>query len=386
MSLLSALFLAGAASGLLVSAQPLHSDHVHLLGSAARFETRIRLTPAQPQTVGAAWAPLKQRILDGFDTAFSFQITQTGGKDNGSDGFAFVLQNHGPHAIAGRGSAGGFALGDGNRNWSKPGIASSLAIFFDTHRNGRSEPSSNYVALCSNGTPAQMKWPPQRLGYSRKLPVSLKDGRAHQVRVQFRPPLLTVSLDSIPVLQVPVEMRAFADEAGKAWVGFTASTGDGFQNHDVFDWSFHAPDVSSTLTAVDSNITFLLPSSCLPGRNLCTPHHPEVSPQAAGRFHVVLPANLRWGVSIPNPGHRTVSVAITAGAFCFNLNGTPICGSASSPLDFVATSRERLLQPNERPGTLLIKTENGRTHFSLNLPDTSIASSEGRIEFDAVLH
>ena len=44
---------------------------------------------------------------------------------------------------------------------------------------------------------------------------------------------------SQPVLTVPMNLAAFLDlEGGTAWVGFTASTGESHQNHEVLSWLF----------------------------------------------------------------------------------------------------------------------------------------------------
>src|SRR6478752_4903176 len=85
---------------------------MNLVGDADILGGRLRLTPAMRQTVGAAWFSEKKYVQRGFDAVFRFQITDPGGLGPGADGFAFVLQNAGPDAIGGRGSAGGFALGN----------------------------------------------------------------------------------------------------------------------------------------------------------------------------------------------------------------------------------------------------------------------------------
>lgn len=357
-----------------------------LVGAAAWQGERIRLTPALPQTVGAAWVRQKQRVRGGFEAEFQFQITQTGGKDKGSDGFAFVVQNQGPQAIGGRGSAGGFAFGDDRWDWRTPGIATSLAIFFDTHRNGRAEPSDNYIAICTHSAKGAMKWPPERLGVTRRLRVRLKDGQPHHVRVRYRPPLMTVFLDSQQVLQAPVAVEAVTDPDGMAHVGFTASTGDGFQNHDVYGWSFTGTEATSLLTAVDSRITFMEPDRCLAGRNLCTPAKAEVVELSPGRYRVVLPAHLPWGAGIPNPANQAVQVRILGGQFCLAGTGGWVCG-AGEPLDtrqWPAAERKLLMHPEEAAGALLQKTENGRTVFSMNAWLARFTGNEGFIEFEAI--
>ena len=53
--------------------------------------------------------------------------------------------------------------------------------------------------------------------------------------------VLKVWIDDMsqPVLTVPMNLAAFLDlEGGTAWVGFTASTGESHQNHEVLSWLF----------------------------------------------------------------------------------------------------------------------------------------------------
>jgi hypothetical protein len=124
------------------------------------------------------------------------------------------------------------------------------------------------------------------------LSVRLKDHKVHTARVIFLPPVLSVFLDAsvAPALETVVDLSIATDHQGRAWVGFTASTGFGWQNHDILSWSFAGTDVSSNMSVVSSDITFPM-SSCLPNRNLCTPERAFVEQSGAG-FHVVLPANL----------------------------------------------------------------------------------------------
>ena len=44
---------------------------------------------------------------------------------------------------------------------------------------------------------------------------------------------------AVPVLTVPINIAAFMDlDNGRAWIGFTASTGRSMQNHDVSSFTF----------------------------------------------------------------------------------------------------------------------------------------------------
>ena len=293
--ILGCLFLAAAGES-----QNVPASGLRLVGSAQLTEKMLRLTAAQRHQAGAAWFEEKQKLTGGFESSFEFRLTGQGGLGAGADGLAFVLQNSGPDALGSPGSAGGFALGDVQRYGRSPGIPQSIAIFFDTHRNPElQDPSDNYIAVCTAGTPRQMHWPPPRLAYTRKLALILKDGKVHVVRIAYQPPILTVTLDGQAVLTSPVDLSSVVDRDGAAYAGFTASTGNGFENHDILTWSLQ-PDVTSTMSVVSSSVVFLK-TPCLPDRNLCTPERTQVEGTGPGAYHVVLPANLPWGASIPNP-------------------------------------------------------------------------------------
>jgi hypothetical protein len=78
------------------------------------------------------------------------------------------------------------------------------------------------------------------------LSVRLKDRKVHTARVIFQPPVLSVFLDGsvAPVLETVVDLSIATDQQGRAWVGFTASTGFVWQNHDILSWSFAGTEVS----------------------------------------------------------------------------------------------------------------------------------------------
>jgi len=286
----------------------------------------------------------------------------------GADGFAFVLQNNGPGALAGRGSAGGFAFGDGSRNRNSPGIPNSIAVFFDTFKNddGR-DPSDNYIAICTHGKIRDMRWPPSRLGIARKLPLRLKDGRPHDVRIVFKPPVMSVYLDDPeqPVLTAAVDLSPVVSRDGAAYVGFTASTGGGFENHDILSWSLR-PDVSSDMSVVTSKISFML-APCLEGRNLCTPERAIVEQTGPDEYHVVLPAHLEWGASVPNPGGREIAISNATGMVCWDLEARGSEG-CSGPA-----------------GAVINRNRGGRTQFSVKDRSGAFADNQGYFEFDVRL-
>lgn len=351
-------------------------------GDAAVFGARLRLTEAKENRSGAVWYRVKQPVASGFETTFEFQLTQPGGMGRGADGFAFVVQNSGPDALGGRGSAGGFAVTDPNYQTRENAIPWSIAVFFDTFRNtDERDPSNNYVAFCTYGRPSDSGWPATRLAFTPKLPVHLKDRKTHRARIVFQPPVLSVFLDrfSTPVLQATVDFSIVVDSRGSAWVGFTASTGGGYENHDILNWSLATASVSSNTSVVSSDITFPM-SACLPDRNLCTPERAFVAPIAAG-YHIVLPANLEWAAAVPNSSGRPVVVTNAHGIACWDLKARGPAG-CSGPGGDGAQAGIGFLAPDEPAGALIMRTHDGRTWFSVNGRSGEFTPNEGFYEFD----
>jgi hypothetical protein len=160
------------------------------------------------------------------------------------------------------------------------------------------------------------------------------------------------------------------DSAGAAYVGSTASTGNGFENHDILDWSFSTPDVSSSISMVSSSISFLK-TVCLPDRNLCTPEKAIVEANSDGSFHIVLPANVEWGAAIPNPGKRTVSIENERGIVCWDLPGLGAEGCNGPGGN------------RSGAGKLVMRFKDGRTWFSVDDRTRKFRDNEGFFEFDA---
>lgn len=201
-------------------------------------------------------------------------------------------------------------------------------------------------------------------------------------RVLYRPPELSIFLDGSPValLASVIDLSTVIDDHGKAWVGFTASTGAGFQNHDITSWSFTRTGAESSASVVSSSITFNM-SACLPERHLCTPEKASVETTPNG-YHVVMPAHLKWGVSLPNVIGRHYFVSEAKGIVCLgeeagagNECSGPAGKGGAAGYDFIA--------PNELAGALVIAERDGRTWFSVNMQrDAKPAGLQGFYEFD----
>jgi hypothetical protein len=342
---------------------------LNLVGSARQEARVLRLTPSQHDLAGAAWFRDKQPVSNGFESVFQFRLTEQGGLGRGADGFAFVLQNSGPSALGADGSGGGFALREDSTTGIPQGIPQSIAVFFDTFKNDEiGDPSNNFVTICTAGTPKEMHWPPPRLASTKRLAVNLKDRKMHTARISYQPPVLAVYLDDARVLISTVDLSTVTGPDGAAWAGFTASTGSGYENHDILNWSFSRPEAGGGIV---SSIVSFQRAECLPRRNLCTPEHAVIdaviSETASGAFHIVLPGNLEWGASIPNPEGRAVAISNASGSVCHDVETLGAAGCLG-------------------PAALIQRTMEGRTWFSVSTEgrgSVPIGNNEGYFEFEA---
>jgi hypothetical protein len=388
----AALFAMTAAAGDFEFADFANTKDLFLVRDAHRAKTALRLTDSIKFRAGAAWYREKQPVAEGFETTFTFRLTeQDDGRDRGADGLAFVVQNDHKQAIGGYGASAGFMRSDqGAPGPLETGIVRRLAVFFDTFQN-QWDSSGNHVAICGCGKVADIRWPPHCLSYSEALPVNLKDGKAHTVRITYDPPRLEVYLDDIdaPIRSGSVDLLSIIGGDGTAWVGFTAATGGGFENHDLLSWKFGGVrgKAESVGSMVDSAISFA-PVVCLPDRKLCTPEQAVVQDKGAGLYHVYLPANLEWGASVANPASAHAQVTNVTGVVCWEplLHSAAGCnGPAGNGVvpgkdveggtDFVA--------PQKPVGSLVARQLNGRVWFTINdRMGGGFKDNQGFFEFD----
>lgn len=202
-----------------------------LVGSAAQAGTALRLTPSVASQTGAAWYDTRVAVGIGFTTDFTFRISQF--QNTGSDGFTFAVQNTGDTAMG---------LGGGDVGYG--GITGSVAVKFDTHRNG-GEPSAPFVSVQTGGNATASG----ALASNASIP-NIKDAAIHAARIQYAPGSLRVFVDDMttPVLDVSLLLSSLISlSSGEAYVGFTAATGGGFENHDILSWSVTSVPEPGTL-------------------------------------------------------------------------------------------------------------------------------------------
>jgi Legume lectin domain/PEP-CTERM motif len=218
--------------------------------------TVLRLTGAAGGEAGAAYSTSAITLgpSDTFSTQFRFRITDPGGIDP-ADGFTFVLAA----SPTGLGAAGG-ALGYG-------GVANSVAIEFDTYNNGADDGnSSNHVAINENGHINDgTSMSDQNLtnvygnptcdfsaGSPNTAPGCLSNGDLWTALITYNGTDLNVTLTDPAesgafdaLVSVPINIASILGTSA-AYVGFTAGTGEGFENHDIISWEFSNTAVPPT--------------------------------------------------------------------------------------------------------------------------------------------
>ncbi|KAK4515938.1 uncharacterized protein ATC70_010898 [Mucor velutinosus] len=202
----------------------------------------IRITSATPDQRGGVYC--KQSIqldsnLKGIEVEFAFRITNSSGQEavNGADGFAFLIQAQGEHALGG----GGCELGYG-------GIRNSLAVEFDTYQSSDrcADPSANHISVHGRKPPyTNSAHQDYSLGHTSHIPP-LQCGKWIKSKIRLLSNgIIEVGLaevgdkEYIQVLKITnQDFMDYLMPKERAWIGFTASTGGLAENHDVQMISF----------------------------------------------------------------------------------------------------------------------------------------------------
>ena len=219
-------------------------SNLNLVGSATQTGNVLRLSEASADSTGAAWHTTKHNVAGGFETVFSFKITEQG-QDNfgewGGDGFAFIIQNTGTSELG----TPGFYMGYE--------IANSLAVEFDTFDNNwwptapGMEPNNNHVGIQSRGqavnTASYDSGRTDAYMGSNVVPANMSDGSVHTAKIIYDLGIMDIFVDDMnsSLLTVPVDLdNLLSLDGGAAYVGFTAGGDTAYENHDVLSWTFES--------------------------------------------------------------------------------------------------------------------------------------------------
>ncbi len=197
----------------------------------------LRLTPDKMSQSGSAFIRNQIKLVSdkgfmaSFSAFFSFQITNTGGLDEGSgagaDGIVFIVQTVANNV----GTEGG---GIGYR-----GIKRSLGIEFDTWGNGDStnDPDANHVGVDTNGNTHSVNTFSEKTLFNNGAVWYAwidYDGDNQNLEVRYgsvnaRPAEAKLSYKvNLPLLLVQEN----------AYVGFSSATGLSYNNHDILSFNF----------------------------------------------------------------------------------------------------------------------------------------------------
>ncbi|MDQ1266446.1 MAG: hypothetical protein QG635_1598, partial [Bacteroidota bacterium] len=233
-------------------------NNININGVAKQLDSALRLTSTEKNTSGAAWRSDPIPVKNGFKTEFTFRMSEGwndfgDGSLPGADGIAFVIQNSSNDAVGSDGGGIGYS-----------GIPNSLAIEFDTYKNDfdLSDPDGNHVAVFSSGAAANTSdhSSNDNLATNSNILTLRADSTIYHAKVDYNidPGKLRVWLDTTreflnPVIvldSIKLEKLINLKDGDKAFVGFTSSTGNSYENHDILSWWF-CPIAGDSITDVE---------------------------------------------------------------------------------------------------------------------------------------
>ncbi|HVN02835.1 MAG TPA: L-type lectin-domain containing protein [Bryobacteraceae bacterium] len=205
---------------------------------------RIRLTANQTFQAGSAFLTAPIAFGNGNTFSYSFQFQMTDPNSQASDGMTFVLQTAGPTALGANGGCLGYA-GSGSDCVSPytGGIMPSVAVEFDTWQNSPFDLNDNHVAILTNGQLDDTD-PQTPYGVTNCQPAGafgcMNNGDVWSVWINYDGASLHVALadDSSnrppDLIDYPIDIPGILG-GSSAYIGFSAGTGAGDENHYVMN-------------------------------------------------------------------------------------------------------------------------------------------------------
>jgi hypothetical protein len=222
-----------------------------LNGSAIMEETpggglRLLLTPNQAGQAGSAFVTKPISFHAGNTFSYTFQFQMTDPVVEAADGMTFVLQTQGPKAVGGNGGCLGYAGAPlaGDCPPATGGVSPSVAVEFDDYDNAPYDINDNHVAILTDGQLNDLD-PQTPYGVTNCQPTGgfgcMSNGDVWYVWIDYDGTTLHVALaDNTDVR--PANLINYAIDipsilgGSSAYVGFTAGTGEGCENHYVMNF------------------------------------------------------------------------------------------------------------------------------------------------------
>jgi len=229
-----------------------------LLGSSQVANGRLRLTPSTTEQRGTAWTtqPVQFSSSYSFSTEFVFEISAPGGATDGQDGvggegLAFTIQSTGPNVLGTSSTSYGL-LGGG------AAAQKFVSVEFDTRPGGTwdsTRASGSHVAI-NNHTSTLSVSPIPRVprfndGGLYHAWVDY-DGLSRTFRVYYSN---TDAKPDAPITQAVMDLRSLFSGEQSLYLGFSASTSNGTNVHEIVEWNFASGDSELGLTAETINLT-----------------------------------------------------------------------------------------------------------------------------------
>jgi hypothetical protein len=199
---------------------------LNMVGSAAQYGDKIRLTPATTNTRGTIWTQQQQSVGGGFTTSFAFQSTGVGGgRDaNGNIGVwqvNYLVQNTANNILQ---------ITDYDVTHPR------LRVVIDGWRDAGtwgSDPSSSWVGVMLNGVTLAAVDVESR-------GIIFRDQAVHQATITYAEHTFKVMVDNQEVVSLTgVDLNAAG--LGSGYAGFESYTGVGnWANNDLLNWSYQS--------------------------------------------------------------------------------------------------------------------------------------------------
>ena len=235
---------------------PNFSDRTGLqLNDAVATGSSISLASSHSDRRGSFFTTTQYDVSD-FSAVFAFRISSPGGISDGiaagADGLTFTLQRVGDTALGAFGSGLGYE-----------GITSSVAVEFDTFKNGSAtiaprDPNSNHIGINTNGIMTSLP-----LG-TVNIANAFDDGSIWTVWVDYNGSVLEVRASNNNAIRPTVATLAYTLNipgsigGSTAFVGFTAATGSAYGNHEILGFAFSDTFLANGIATVPEPSTYAL--------------------------------------------------------------------------------------------------------------------------------